>query len=253
MKVLTVNNADGIKVTGIFADVETAAAKSGDSDLCIITVEDLQQFTKAELSALLTQYSVEISATAKKEELCQSLFDTLQAQELTAAKTKKARAKKEETEEQKATREAKEAKKAEREQKKLDKANAPKKDRSRSLKDQLRDLFNAGRILTAADIKTEIYDPASYEVTPFTIGTAINNLKSERNCGKEGRLEIVSGIVSGERVYHLASVTVKYDAKEEKPKAERKSTKKAAKELLDKINSEDEERDNSEEQLQPDI
>ena len=250
MNIITVRtNEEGALVfDGSFPDTTTAAAKAHDNAVLIVSVEDMAQFDKKSLIELFSTLTLpahaegeeitQIAKTNTVSEVREIVFAALQSLPV-SVKVKKV--KKSDTPEAIA---AKEAKKSEREAKKAEKAE--KQPRGRSLKDQLRDLFAAGRILSANDINEEIYKPAGYEITPFTIGTSINNLKSAKNCGKDGSIVIISGLLNSTRVYCLDTTEVTFDVKP----VVYKPAKKSGKALLDKVNEVDgtEEKDNSDEQ-----
>lgn len=212
-----------------FFDQQTAKDLSPDNSIIIQSAEDFEskQFSKRQLLSALKDLTEEQTQALKeyeldktsKRELALQLFSKYASVEI-------------------------EVKEAERKQRKQS-APEDKKPRERSLKDKLRDLFNDNRILSQQNIIDEIYKPAGYDVTPFTVNTAINNLKSDKHCGKEGVLDIISGIKNGVRVYFLSTVKVDLDTKTQTRKQKTKVT-------AQNIN-EDEEIDNSNEQMSFDL
>ena len=217
---------------GRFPDVQTAADVSPEDALIIASPADFdtKAFTKAALFALITPAVEGLTADSKKADLAVALFAQYSGTPIEIKEpVKKTRA-----------------------------AKLDAKPRERSHKDRLRDLLNAGAILSEQDILAQVYNDG-YETTAFTVRTAINNLKTEKHAGKEGVLDIISGKVDGVRVYCLATTVVTFDATAKDSKAEEKAAKAAeraaAKQAkIDTKNTAknvtvDEEIDNSDQQL----
>ena len=184
---------------GRFPDAATAADVVPAGSLLITSVEDMvATFTKAQLVKALSLDKAQ-SKAATHESAATDLFGIYMTQDVKIAEPEKATS-----------------------------AVKVAKIRERCHKDRLRDLLNAGRILSEQNILDEIYND-DYPVTDYTVRTSINNLKTEKHAGKEGPLKIVSGKVDGVRVYCLDSTEVTFDASGSDTKAAEKEAAKAAK------------------------
>lgn len=192
LKEIIMSNSNVITVTktaefiGRFPDAITAAECSPNDAICISSAEDFDkpEFTKLTLMAALNIESKNPDKF-KKADLAQELYRAYSTREIEVNEPKKREPKR-------------------------PKAEQDKKPRERSHKDRLRDLFVAGYILTEQEILDRVYGDG-YATTEFTVRTAINNLKSEKHCDKEGVLNIVSGKMKGIRVYCLETTPHVFD------------------------------------------